>query len=113
MVYSANKDTIKNPDLQQSGRGNLLDERPGQCAQNRIAEPDIPGLGPVEIRIFCPVAENAQRIQCIVCRPLQLERQQAPLPHPTLRMLLAYLRQLLRKRLFLHFERRFELNVVR
>ena len=70
MVYSADKDTIKNPDLQQSGRGNLLDERPGQRAHNGVAEPDIPGLGPVEIRILSGRGERpAHTTHCVPPTP--------------------------------------------
>ncbi len=81
------------PGIDTTGRVSF-DERPGKRAEDRIAETDEPGLGPVQVRVGGLFAEEAEGMHGIVRGPFVLERLDRPVPYQAVRKLLAKCHQL-------------------
>lgn len=89
-----------------------LDERPGDCAGERIAHPDIPLLRPVQIRVCSLPAHQPKRMECIMHGPFTFKRVDGPVPNKAIRMLLADGSQLPLEVILAYLEGRLESNVV-
>ena len=89
----------------------LLDKRPGEGADEGVAQADEPGLGPVQLRIGRLLAHEAEGVESVVRGPFTLERFHGPVPHLRVRMLLPDGRQLPLEIGLANLEGGFELEV--
>ena len=88
-----------------------FDERPDGAAEEVVGDTDQPGLGPVQVRVGCLFAGDAQCMECVVRRPFAFQRFDGPVPNLAVGVLLAHGEEFTLEILLRDVEGGFEMDV--